>query len=227
MTTPGRYAAADGSFARSTSNAAARGGALIAVAVVIGFLLLWKGGIGSGDDVAAIDAGSADDSSDVVDDGDDADAVDEDGDDDGEAADDQGDTTGDGDDAAGDDATGDDATTDTTPDTPTTRPLGEVKVVVANGVGEAGLAGARTAVLTTAGYVGQAANAATNPVEASAVYYLIGYDQDAAGVAAELGGDAVSVLQPAPVDPTVLVGDATGIEDFHIWVILGADRSLG
>ncbi len=224
MTTPGRYAAADGSFARSTSNAAARGGALIAVAVVIGFLLLWKGGIGSGDDVAAIDAGSADDSSDVVDDGDDADAVDED---DGEAADDQGDTTGDGDDAAGDDATGDDATTDTTPDTPTTRPLGEVKVVVANGVGEAGLAGARTAVLTTAGYVGQAANAATNPVEASAVYYLIGYDQDAAGVAAELGGDAVSVLQPAPVDPTVLVGDATGIEDFHIWVILGADRSLG
>jgi len=226
MTTPGRYAAADGSFARSTSNAAARGGALIAVALVIGFLLLWKGGIGSDGDAAAIDIDSSDGGSDVVDDsGDDGAAAGDDSGDDG-SGDDSGDD-GSGDDS-GDDGTGDDGdTTDSTPITVSTRPLGEVKVVVANAVGEAGLAGVRTAVLTTAGYVGQAANAATRPVETSVVYYLSGYEQDAAGVAAELGADAALVLSPAPVDPTTLVADATGIEDFHIWVVLGADRVLG
>ena len=223
MTTPGRYAAADGSFARSTSNAAARGGALIAVALVIGFLLLWKGGIGTDGDAAAIDIDSGDGGSDVADDsGDDAGAAGDDGDDDVDSGDD-----GSGDDSA-DDGSGDDGdTTDTTPITPDTRPLGEVKVVVANGVGEAGLAGARTAVLTTAGYVGQAANAATRPVETSMVYYLAGYEQDAVGVAAELDADAALVLSPAPVDPTTLVADATGIEDFQIWLVLGADRVLG
>ena len=46
MTTHGRYAASDSSFAQSTGNAASKGLALIAVAVVIGFLLLWQGGVG-------------------------------------------------------------------------------------------------------------------------------------------------------------------------------------
>ena len=222
MTAPGRYAADDGSFVRSTSNAAARGGALIAVALIIGFLLLWKGGIGTDDDAAAIDTSSDDTSSDVVDDGsgDDDAVAGDDGADDGDTADDPGD-------GSGDDTGDDDGDTVDPPGTPTTRPVGEVKVVVANGVGEAGLAGDRTAVLTTAGYVGQAANAATRPIEASAVYYLNGYDQDAAGVAAELGADPVAVLRPAPGDPTELVADATGVEDFHVWVMLGTDRALG
>ena len=45
MTAQGRYAATDSSFGRSAGNAAARGGALVAVAVVIGFLLLWQGSL--------------------------------------------------------------------------------------------------------------------------------------------------------------------------------------
>jgi hypothetical protein len=43
MTSPGRYAASDGSFAKSAGGAAARGGVLIGIAVLIGFFLLWQG----------------------------------------------------------------------------------------------------------------------------------------------------------------------------------------
>ena len=59
MTASGRYASPDSSFGRSTGNAAARGGALIAIAVLIGFLLLWKGGVGGSD--SAVEAGPIDD----------------------------------------------------------------------------------------------------------------------------------------------------------------------
>ena len=45
-------------------NAAARGGALVAVAVVIGFLLLWQGGVGgSPDAVIVADSSGSDDPS--------------------------------------------------------------------------------------------------------------------------------------------------------------------
>ncbi len=222
MTAPGRYAAADGSFARSTGNAAARGGALIAVAVVIGFLLLWKGGVGGDSSAAPVTSTGSDAGTDNDDSGDDGTgAAADDG-----STDDSGFETGD--DAAGDDAAGTDTTTPTSeaPATPTTHPVNEVKVVVINGVGEAGLAGARMQILTTAGYIGAAENAATRPVEASAIYYLTGYDQDAAAVAQELGADPAAVLRPAPADPTALVEDATGVEDFHIWVVLGTDAVL-
>lgn len=70
MTSPGRYVASDGSFARSASGAAARGGILIAIAVVIGVLLLWQGFDG-GEPTAATDGGD-DAGDDGVDGGDDA-----------------------------------------------------------------------------------------------------------------------------------------------------------
>ena len=144
------------------------------------------------------------------------------------------DTTGDTD-AATDDGTGEDVvapddTVDTTPEetippTPVTRPPGDVKVAVANGVGEAGLAGARASVLSTAGYVTVAANAAAETAQ-SQVYYVEGYGEEAQGIAVELGGDA-AVLRPAPSDPGALVTDAAAVDGFHVFVILGTDRVLG
>jgi len=58
MTSPGRYASSDGSFAKSAGSAAARGGILIAIAVVIGFVLLWQGFDGGESDAAVGDAGT-------------------------------------------------------------------------------------------------------------------------------------------------------------------------
>ena len=215
MTAQGRYAAPDSSFGRSAGSAAARGGALVAVAVVIGFLLLWQGGVGgSGDAVITADGSETTDAigSDTA----------------GE------DTTGDAaavtDDGTGEVAAVPDDTVDTAPEetippAPVTRPPGDVKVAVANGVGEAGLAGARASVLSTTGYVTVAANAAADTAQ-SQVYYVEGYGEDAQSIAVELGGDA-AVLRPAPSDPGALVTDATAVDGFHVFVILGTDRVLG
>ncbi len=224
MTAPGRYASNDGSFARSTGNAAARGGALIAVAVLIGILLLWKGGVGGDgsavaiqDDTGGADTAATDDSSTGTDDSTDS-ADDGSGSDDG--TDDES--------LAVDDGTTDDTTTDTTPVTPTARPVGEVKVMVANGAGVNGLAGAQSGVLTTAGYVAVPVNAALG-TEISTVWYIEGYDVDAVGVAEALGGSEVHLRPLGGTDPLALVkeGDALGNEDAHVWVVLGSDGALG
>jgi hypothetical protein len=215
MTAQGRHAAPDSSFGRSTGNAAARGGALVAVAVVIGFLLLWQGGVGgSGDAVITADGSE---STDAIG----SDTVDEDTTGDAAAATDD----GTGEDAAAPDDTVDTAPEETIPPAPVTRPPGDVKVAVANGVGEAGLAGARASVLSTTGYVTVAANAAAETAQ-SQVYYVEGYGEDAQAIAVELGGDA-AVLRPAPSDPGALVTDATAVDGFHVFVILGTDRVLG
>ena len=215
MTAQGRYAAPDSSFGRSAGNAAARGGALVAVAVVIGFLLLWQGGVGgSGDAVITADGSE---STDAIG----SDTVDEDTTGDAAATPDD----GTGEDAAAPDDTVDTAPEETIPPAPVTRPPGDVKVAVANGVGEAGLAGARASVLSTTGYVTVAANAAAETAQ-SQVYYVEGYGEDAQAIAVELGGDA-AVLRPAPSDPGALVTDATAVDGFHVFVILGTDRVLG
>jgi hypothetical protein len=215
MTAQGRHAAPDSSFGRSAGNAAARGGALVAVAVVIGFLLLWQGGVGgSGDAVITADGSE---STDAIG----SDTVDEDTTGDAPAATDD----GTGEDAAAPDDTVDTAPEETIPPAPVTRPPGDVKVAVANGVGEAGLAGARASVLSTTGYVTVAANAAAETAQ-SQVYYVEGYGEDAQAIAVELGGDA-AVLRPAPSDPGALVTDATAVDGFHVFVILGTDRVLG
>lgn len=59
MTTQGRHAADDGSFARSAGGAVVRGAALVAVAVLIGALLLARG-LDEGELVSADDGGSED-----------------------------------------------------------------------------------------------------------------------------------------------------------------------
>jgi hypothetical protein len=194
------------------------------VAVLIGILLLWKGGVGGDDSAVAIqdDSGSADGTAtdDLSTGTDDA----TDSADDGSGSDDGSDD----DSLAVDDGTADDTTTDTTPVTPTARPVGEVKVMVANGAGVNGLAGAQSGVLTTAGYVAVPVNAAL-PTEISTVWYIEGYDIDAVGVAEALGGSEVHLRPLGGTDPVALVkeGDALGNEDSHVWVVLGSDGALG
>ena len=221
MTAPGRYATNDGSFARSTGNAAARGSSLIAVAVVIGLLLLWKGGVGGDDSVSAIrdDSPSTDTSSDDDSSTDTSDAS-------GSTEEGTGSDDGADDSLAVDDGSTD-ITTDPTPVASTARPVGEVKVMVANGAGESGLAGTQSGVLTTAGYVAVAVNAAV-ATDISTVWYIDGYDADAIGVAEALGGSEIH-LRLAGADPVALVreGEAIGNEDAHVWVVLGSDRALG
>jgi len=224
MTAPGRYASNDGSFARSTGNAAARGGALIAVAVVIGILLLWKGGVGGDSSAVATQADdtTVDDSSDSTDDT----ATGSD-DDSGSTDDDSASADGDDDPLAVDDPSTDDTTTDTTPAV-TARPVGEVKVMVANGASISGLAGRQRDILTTAGYVAVAVNAAAG-TETSTVWYIEGYDVDAIGVAEALGGSEIHLRPVGATDPVALVkeGEALGNEDAGVWVVLGTDGALG
>ncbi len=225
MTASGRYASPDSSFGRSTGNAAARGGALIAVAVVIGFLLLWQGGVGGSGTAAEVsdndDTSTAGADDDVSDDADD------------DASADDGTDTGDGagaDDGTGDAAVDDSAVTETTSTTaaPAIRPNGEVRAAVANGTDTGGLAGSRSGVLATAGYVTAAVNAANNTA-VSNVYYIADYGNEAEQVAIELGGDA-SVLRPATAEELaslVREDNRTQVEGYHILVVLGSDQVLG
>ena len=224
MTTPGRYAANDGAFAKSAGSAAARGGVLIAVAVILGLIILAVGYDG-GDDSAAIGDDPSDDTSadDPSDDTTDSTPADDAPDDDTDGT--PGDDT---DDAPTDDAPDDDAPDDTDDPpvtTPSARPPGEVKVVVANGVGEPGLAGTTAGVLSTAGYVTEPTNTATKPQTTSQVLWIDGYEEEAKAVADVIGAPASVIIQ-APADPTALV-EATTVADFHIFVIQGDDRLAG
>ena len=224
MTASGRYASPDPSFGRSAGNAAARGGALIAVAVVIGFLLLWQGGVGGSGTAAEVsdndDTSAAGSDDDVSDDAED-DATDEGGTDTGDGA-----GTDDGTDAAGDDSAVADTTTTTA--APAIRPNNEVRAAVANGTDTSGLAGSRSGVLATAGYVTAAVNAANNTA-VSNVYYITDYGNEAERVAIELGGDA-SVLRPATAEELaslVREDNRSDIEGYQILVVLGSDQVLG
>ena len=207
MTAPGRYAASDNSFTKSTATAATRGAILIAIAVVIGVLLLWQGFDGGETTVTPPED------------------TDESGDD--MSTDETTPTT-----TAGD---GSNQTTpeETTPTTAATVPVSidppnSVKVAVLNGRGETGLAGTRSDHLKTAGYVSIAANAVSSDREFSRVYYTPGYEDEAELVAAALNG-VPSVIEMAPADPLALVAES-GREaaiGYHIYVVLGNDRILG
>lgn len=205
MTAPGRYAASDNSFTKSTATAAARGGVLIVIAIVIGVLLLWQGFDG-GDPITDVE----DDSEEPVDEMETEDTTPEE-------------TTGDN----ADDTPGTTSTT-TTAAPIIVDPPNSVKVAVLNGRGEAGLAGSRSGHLTTAGYVSIAANADTSDKEFSRVYYTPGYADEAELVAVALNGSP-SVIEMAPADPLTLVSEADreAATDYHIYVVLGADAVLG
>jgi len=202
MTTPGHYASSDKSFASSTGNAAARGVILIVVAVLIGIVLLAKGFDGPST-TAVAPAVTTTVAPDVT-------------------------TTEPGvaDTSTTVDSSGTTTTVPAVAPAVSLRPPAEVKVVVANGSGVAGAAGAAKGELTTAGYVAEAKNATTPETELSAIYYIDGYAGEAKAVAEILGGTE-ALLRAAPADPLALIKSPSGLEDFQIFVILGLDKAIG
>lgn len=208
------HAADDGSLVRSTGGAAARGAMLIALAVVIGLVLLWS----ALDDAETVIADPGDATQDNGAAG---------GDD---AADDGADNGG----AAVDDSS-DDSTTPTNdvPSDTTLAPLpdedagqarepAEVTVLVANGTGGRGVAGAVSDKLKTRGFISDAANALNT--QTSVVYYDEGFAADAR-VVAETIGATPDVIQPVPAAGTIAVSaDAIDrAEAADIVVIVGTD----
>ena len=191
--TDGFHAADDGSLARSTGGAAARGALLIALAIVIGLLLLTFALNDDETELVVEETEQVDEEG--AEDGDGGDAAVASG----EASDGDGDGDGDGEGGDGDgDAAGSDEDPDTIPEEPidgattTGRPPSEVNVLVANGVGTAGIAGSTADVLIADGYIGVAADAPDTP--ASVILYKEGFDADALAIAAVLGAPPDVVL---------------------------------
>jgi hypothetical protein len=183
---PGRYAAADGSFARSAGGAGARGLLLLAVALLIGVVLL-----------NATDADPP-----------------------GTSLSARGDSDS-GDSGAGTADKGDAAAVTTTTVAPTTtlpaRAPAEVKVIVANASAVKGAAtGGRTALVNAKYNVLAPSNAA--PVATSSVYFVPGFDRDAAAIAAALQIPA-NLVKPMPAP---LPFDIKGA---NVAVVLGADHA--
>jgi len=193
---------------------------LIALALVIGLVLMAFAlddpqTVVSGDDNAAADDNADDSSDDSSDSGDSAvDAVDPTG------TDDQTDAT-----------IPEDTTTETIPeeplDTGTARDPAEVNVLIANGTGGKGVAGAVADKLKAKNYIAAVSNA---PSTAEAViYYRVGYDADARAVAEVLGAPP-DIITPAPGDGTLPVAqeakDDGRLTAANVVVIIGADNNV-
>ncbi len=227
--TDGFHAADDGSLARSTGGAAARGALLIALAIVIGLVLIAFALNDSSTEVAASDDTEQTDTDETGDAADSSADTDADADAGAEVeAVDPGDGAGDADGAAAD---GGD--TETIPEEPinsgggAARPAAEVNVLVANGVGTAGIAGSTADVLVADGYIGVAADAPNTPT--SVIFYQPGFDADAREVATILGATP-DVIQPLPVDGSVPVNQ-NAIDDgraaaANVVVIIGTDGAI-
>lgn len=184
-----RHAARDGSFARSAGSAMGRGVVLVVVAVLIGALLMQQ----------AFDA----DTSTVVGPGTVVTTAKP------SATTSEGDTNG---------------TTDTTtpPTDTTTPPVSDTKapntvtVLVANGSGVNGAAGRMADDLKPIGYVTFTANAKAN-VTATAVYFVEGFQADAAAVA------SIIKANPAGVKPLPVPAPVSDTKNAQVLVVLGPD----
>lgn len=188
---------AGGGFGRSAGVNAARGVAVVAVAVLVGILLMAKG-LNKTDSVAAI---SGESTTTTVGAQDDATLVDS-----SVVEDEQTETT----------------TSETAPATPAApRVPAEVKVLVLNGSGGiAGVAGRGTAKLAEAGY------ATADPADARAsaptvILYTEGFELDAQAVAAVFG---VPVETVAPFDPANSPVD--DIQGANVIVRIGNDQLI-
>ena len=234
MTSSGHHAAEDGSLARSTGGAAARGALLIALALVIGLLLVMFALNDPQTEIVASDTDAAADTAD----GDDA------------AAGVEGDAGGVAGDAGAEDGADapvvgtpeeEAATTETIPQITTDPepgaddqppeptgqllPPNEVNVLVANGRGAAGVAGGVRDVLVADGYTTEVSNA---PATASGViFYRPGFDAIAIAIGQALGAAPDAVL-PAP-DNIGVSSDAVSdgrLGNANVIVIIGADESV-
>ena len=105
-----------------------------------------------------------------------------------------------------------------------TRLPAEVKVLVANGTGESGVAGAVTDVVAAAAYVTESpANAPTTPE--SKLYYKLGFAEDAK-VLATLLGAPITIVEQAPASSQVADNAADRWESANIIVIVGTDQAV-
>ena len=234
MTSSGHHAAEDGSLARSTGGAAARGALLIALALVIGLLLVMFALNDPQTEIVASDTDAAADTAD----GDDA-AAGVEGDADADADAGAGAEGGAAAPAVGEPVEGAEATetippitdpepgADDQPPAPTGQllPANEVTVLVANGRGTAGVAGGVRDVLVADGYTTEVSNA---PATASGViFYRPGFDANAIAIGQALGAAPDAVL-PAP-DNIGVSSDAVSdgrLSNANVVVIIGADESV-
>jgi len=230
MSNAGHHAADDGSLARSTGGAAARGAMLIALALAIGLLLMAFALddpateiVAGGTDSAETDEGATDDPGDGA-------ATDDAGAGDDEA-DDPGVTLGEPDDTP-------DSTPETIPEIDETEsvpppldgeffPPNEVNVLVANGTGGRGVAGGTADKLIADGYTANASNAPAT--DAGVVFYKPGYSENARNVA-EILNAAPDVVQPIPEGGQIGVSQeaiADGrLDAANIIVIVGNDGAV-
>jgi LytR cell envelope-related transcriptional attenuator len=99
----------------------------------------------------------------------------------------------------------------------------QVKVLVLNGSGKAGIAKAGADVLKAANYTTlEPSNAKGGTIATSIVYFVPGYDADAATVTAKLGLPA-SAAQPLPTPPPAEIADP---KDANVIVLVGSDAPI-
>ena len=224
MSSSGIHAAEDGSLARSTGGAAARGAMLIALALVIGLLLVM---FALDDPQTELAAGDSD--SDVA--AETTDAVDgTEGTEDAGGADDAA-APSVGEPEAGTAETipqiDEESSVVTDPPVEPGVPLppNEVTVLIANGRGQAGVAGGLRDLVVADGYTAEVSNA---PATASGViYYRPGFDANAIAIGQALGAAPDAVL-PAP-ESIPVSSDAVSdgrLDNANIVVIIGADESV-
>jgi hypothetical protein len=116
---------------------------------------------------------------------------------------------------------------DTTVPPATTHAPAEVKVLVANGTGTQGGAAFVTNKLVPKAYATMpAANAGTDDVAKSLVFYREGFGEDAKQVARDVGvpEDAIAgLLEPMPETPPVNEQAMQNAQGAHVLVLLGSD----
>jgi len=189
-------------FGRSASDAALRGALLVAVAVIIGALLIWRG---HHDDKGSTGVATAGNTTTTR-------------------------TAGTATTKAGTATTKAGTATSTPgPTTPigSTRQASTVKVLAANGSGQDGFAGSVHQKLVTGGYASLGAENAKPGQTTSFIYYRDGYQEDARAIAVFLGANA-NIVQAMPASLTDKLDQAVAnkAQTANIVIILGSDKEV-
>ena len=235
MTGAGYHAADDGSLARSTGGAAARGAVLIALALAIGLLLIVFALDDPQTEIVAADANATETT-------DDAAAVD-DGTDDATVTEDASTDAATTDAATTDDAAAPEVGTPAEVDDPaiipevdeqvvdvpeegTLLPPSEVNVLVANGTGGAGVASTVADKLIVDGYTAAVSNAPATA--AGVIFYQPGFSANATAIASILGA-APDVVTLAPAGEIAVSPEAIAdgrVAAANVVVIVGTDNAV-
>jgi hypothetical protein len=192
-----RRHAGEAGAGRGASDAAIRGGLLIAVAVVIGLLLLWRAHDDDGE--TSSDIGTTPTTAAVG---------------------------GDGTTLPPGTETTLDPTATTAPPPPSTHVPNQVPVLVANGSGTKGGAGNVTNKLIPFGYATKPAADADKLYEKSKIFYREGFAEDAKAIARNLAvpEPVESIIEPMPEPPPVRGTNGTAnAAASQVLVLLGTD----